>query len=78
MTKFELFAKAREMSERMWEHKGERPTYSEREALTGFICEECGCSCSYAELESWLCKFSETEPFIICSECYETEMGDDL
>ncbi len=41
-----------------------------------FRCEECGRMVNYFSLESWCCDFENGE--YICSDCYESEMGEDL
>lgn len=43
-----------------------------------FRCADCGCMVSYHELESWCCDFDDLEEGLVCSCCYEEEMGDDL
>lgn len=42
-----------------------------------FKCCECGEMVDYFSLETWCCDFSKKKG-CICSECYESEMGDDL
>lgn len=41
-----------------------------------FRCCECGAMVDYFSLEAWACDSDFDSP--ICSECYESEMGEDL
>ena len=41
-------------------------------------CDYCGENCSMWDLEVWACNFNEEHPCVICSLCYEEEMGEDL
>jgi hypothetical protein len=41
-------------------------------------CDYCGFACSMVDLEIWACNFDTNDPDIICSLCYEDEMGEDL
>lgn len=43
-----------------------------------FRCADCSRICSYFDLEEWTCDFSDLEEGLICSQCYESNMGDDL
>lgn len=76
MTMIEMMNKAKEMNARRWSKN--KPAIAEQQALTGFVCEECGSECSFFDLECWCCNFEVEEPYIICSLCYEEAMGDDL
>lgn len=41
-----------------------------------FKCKSCGKMVSYFHLEKWLCDFEQGK--YLCSQCYETGMGEDL
>jgi len=41
-----------------------------------FKCCKCGCLKDYFSLETWQCDFEDNK--IICADCYESEMGEDL
>lgn len=43
-----------------------------------FRCTNCHEKVSYNALENWQCDFNDLENGLICSYCYEEEMGDDL
>lgn len=75
MTRAELFTIARDYQSRRWSNP---PTIEEQEALTGFVCDECGEEVNYLDLEDWACTFDENDPRILCDCCYEEGMGEDL
>lgn len=57
--------------------------WHDREILDtpAFICPECRKRVSYNELESWLgdnCEKAFLNNLVVCSNCYEDEMGEDL
>ena len=56
----------------------DKPYRDERMTAKVCTCDYCGAKCSMWDLEVWACNFDNDNSDIICSLCYEEEMGEDL